>query len=80
MNAPDGLSSLSNEPLQEVLRQMRAERLFKQACINGQDPSACLCDVLERLPLQPARRIDELRPHRRAAPTISSAPCGTGSR
>lgn len=34
MNAPDDLSSLSNEQLQEVVRQMRAELLFKQATIE----------------------------------------------
>jgi len=34
VNAPDDLSSLSNEQLQEVVRQMRAELLFKQAYID----------------------------------------------
>lgn len=34
MNAPDDLSSLSNEQLQEVVRQMRTELLFKQAYID----------------------------------------------
>ncbi|MBV8379638.1 MAG: transposase domain-containing protein, partial [Paucibacter sp.] len=30
---------------------------------------AYISDVLERLPLQPARRIDELLPHRWIAPS-----------
>ena len=30
----------------------------------GIDPRACLCDVLQRLPGHPARRLDELLPHR----------------
>jgi len=54
--------------------------LIHSAKLNALDPYAYLCDVLERLPTQPASRIDELLPHRWKAPTISSAPCGTGSR
>lgn len=38
--------------------------LLHSARINGHDPYAYLCDVLERLPLQPASRIEELLPHR----------------
>ena len=38
--------------------------LLHSARINGHDPYAYLRDVLERLPLQPASRIDELLPHR----------------
>ena len=38
--------------------------LLHLARINGHDPYAYLRDVLERLPLQPASRIDELLPHR----------------
>ena len=39
--------------------------------LNGQDPYAYIRDVLERLPTQPASRIQELLPHRwqPAAPT-----------
>lgn len=38
--------------------------LVHSARINGHDPYAYLRDVLERLPLQPASRIDELLLHR----------------
>jgi transposase len=38
--------------------------LLGSAKMNGLDPYAYLRDVLERLPTQPARRIDELLPHR----------------
>jgi hypothetical protein len=34
VNAPEDLSSLSNAQLQEVVRQMRAELLFKQTTIE----------------------------------------------
>jgi len=54
--------------------------LLHSARINGHDPYLYLHNVLERLPTQPASRIDELLPHRWTAPTISSTPCGTGSR
>jgi transposase len=37
--------------------------LLHSARINGHDPYAYLKDVLERLPTQPASRIDELLPH-----------------
>ena len=38
--------------------------LVHSAKINGHDPYAYLKDVLERLPKQPASRIEELLPHR----------------
>lgn len=38
--------------------------LIHSARMNGHDPYAYLRDVLERLPTQPASRIDELLPHR----------------
>ncbi|MRD48925.1 IS66 family transposase [Caenimonas koreensis] len=38
--------------------------LVHSARLNGHDPHAYLRDVLERLPTQPASRIDELLPHR----------------
>jgi hypothetical protein len=38
--------------------------LVHSAKINGRDPYAYLKDVLERLPTQPASRIEELLPHR----------------
>ncbi len=38
--------------------------LIQSARINAHDPYAYLRDVLERLPTQPNRRIDELLPHR----------------
>jgi transposase len=37
--------------------------LIHSAKLNGLDPYAYLRDVLERLPTQPARRIEELLPH-----------------
>jgi len=43
--------------------------LIHSARLNGHDPYAYLRDVLERLPTQPASRIDELLPHRWSAPT-----------
>ena len=42
--------------------------LMHSARLNGHDPYAYLKDVLERLPTQPASRIDELLPHRWQAP------------
>jgi transposase len=38
--------------------------LIHSARMNGLEPHAYLRDVLERLPTQPASRIDELLPHR----------------
>lgn len=38
--------------------------LIHSAKLNGLDPYAYMRDVLERLPTQPARKIDELLPHR----------------
>ncbi|HEX6019578.1 MAG TPA: IS66 family transposase [Burkholderiaceae bacterium] len=38
--------------------------LVQSAKLNGHDPHAYLKDVLERLPMHPARRIEELLPHR----------------
>jgi len=38
--------------------------LVHSAKVNGHDPYAYLKDVLERLPTQPASRIEELLPHR----------------
>jgi transposase len=37
--------------------------LIQSAKLNGHDPYAYMHDVLERLPTQPASRIDELLPH-----------------
>jgi transposase len=45
-------------------RAAAAMSLIHSARINGQDPYAYLRDVLERLPAQPASRIEELLPHR----------------
>jgi transposase len=42
--------------------------LVQSARLNGHDPYVYLRDVLERLPMQPASRIDELLPHRWRAP------------
>jgi hypothetical protein len=46
--------------------------LVHSARLNGHDPYAYLRDMLERLPTQPASRIDELLPHR-WQPTITTA-------
>lgn len=54
--------------------------LIQSVKLKRLDPYAYLRDVLERLPTQPASQIDELLPQRWTVPTISSAPCGTGSR
>jgi hypothetical protein len=43
--------------------------LVHSARLNGHDPYAYLRSVLERLPTQPASRIDELLPHRWSATT-----------
>jgi transposase len=42
--------------------------LIQSAKLNGHDPYAYLKDVLDRLPTQPASRIEELLPHRWSAP------------
>ena len=42
--------------------------LVHSARLNGHDPYAYLRDVLERLPTQPASRVQELLPHRWRAP------------
>jgi hypothetical protein len=42
--------------------------LIQSAKLNGHDPYAYLKDILERLPTQPASRIEELLPHRWNAP------------
>jgi transposase len=38
--------------------------LIQSAKLNGHDPYVYLKDVMERLPTQPASRLDELLPHR----------------
>jgi len=38
--------------------------LIQAAKLNGLDPYRYLKDILERLPTQPASRVDELLPHR----------------
>jgi transposase len=43
--------------------------LVHSARLNGHDPYAYLRDVLERLPTQPASKVDELLPHRWAPAT-----------
>jgi hypothetical protein len=49
-------------------RAAAAMSLIQSAKLNGHDPYAYLKDVLERLPTHPASRIEELLPHRWAAP------------
>ena len=38
--------------------------LIQSAKLNGHDPYRYLKDVLERFPIQPASRLEELLPHR----------------
>jgi hypothetical protein len=38
--------------------------LIQSAKINGHDPQAYLCDVMEKLPTWPNSRIADLLPHR----------------
>ena len=38
--------------------------LIQSAKLNGHDPYPYLKDVMERLPIQPPSRLDELLPHR----------------
>ena len=45
--------------------------LIHSARMNGHEPHAYLRDVLERLPTQPASRIEELLPHRWTTPTTN---------
>jgi hypothetical protein len=45
--------------------------LIHSAKLNGLDPYAYMRDILERLPMQPASRIDELLLHR-WTPTAST--------
>lgn len=45
--------------------------LIHSARMNGHEPHAYLRDVLERLPTQPASRIEELLPHRWTASTMN---------
>jgi len=44
--------------------------LVQSAKLNGHDPYVCLEDVLGRLPTQPARRLEELLPHRWTSPVV----------
>ena len=46
--------------------------LVHSAKINGHDPYTYLRDVLERLPTNPASRIDDLVPHRRTLAAAST--------
>jgi hypothetical protein len=46
--------------------------LLHSARLNGYDPYTYLKDVLERLPTQPASRVQELLPHR-WQPTIAAS-------
>ena len=44
--------------------------LVYSAKLHGHEPHAYLKDVMQRLPTQPASRIDELRPHRWPPPPL----------
>jgi transposase len=48
----------------KVKRAAAVMSLVHSARLNGHDPYAYLKDVLERLPTQPASRVEELLPHR----------------
>lgn len=45
-------------------RAAAAMSLIQSAKLNGHEPHHYLKDVLDRLPTQPANRIEELLPHR----------------
>jgi hypothetical protein len=44
--------------------------LIHSAKLNGLDPYAYIRDVLERLPTQPASRVEELLPHHMQSPSV----------
>ena len=46
--------------------------LIQSAKLNGHDPYRYLKDVLERLPTQPASRLEELLPHRWRSPAMQN--------
>jgi transposase len=46
--------------------------LIQSAKLNGHDPYVYLKDILERLPTQPASRIEELLPHRWTPPAVAA--------
>jgi transposase len=54
---------LSAGSLRAGQRAANVMSLIQSAKLNGHDPYRYLKDVLERLPTQPASRIDELLPH-----------------
>lgn len=45
--------------------------LTQSAKLNGHDPYRYLKDVLERLPIQSASRLEELLPHRWQRPLVT---------
>lgn len=55
--------------LREGQRAAAVMSPIQSARLNGLDPYAYLCEVLERLPTQPARAVGELLPHRWRAAT-----------
>lgn len=61
-------STVSQWSLRGGIRAAAAMSLIQSAKLNRHDPYAYLKDVLERLPAQPASRIEELLPHRWTAP------------
>jgi transposase len=52
------------EPLRAGQRAAAIMSLIQSAKLNGHDPYRYLKDILERLPTQPASRVEELLPHR----------------
>lgn len=62
----------SSNDRRDIARAAAVMSLVHSARINGHDPYAYLRDVLERLPTQPASRIDELLPHRWQASRASA--------
>jgi len=49
--------------------------LIQSAKLNGHDPYRYLKDVLERLPTQPASRLEELLTHRWQSPSARITNC-----
>jgi hypothetical protein len=58
------LLSGAQQACTRVSRRLQTWCLIQPASISGHDPYADLKDVLERLPTQPASRVEELLPHR----------------
>ena len=57
-------NTVAGTPFDQALSRALVAAWRWPLTLNGHDPFAYLRDALERLPTQPASRIDELLPHR----------------